>query len=54
MGLSLRDIMNKEERDELDYKTVLTNEEKLKAIVMAETKKIALHLPNAHHHCIFK
>lgn len=46
--------MKKEERDELGYKTVPTNEEKLKAIGMTETKKMALNLPNAQYHCIFK
>ena len=47
MGISLREIMKEEERDELDYKTLLTNVEKLEATGITETKKMALYLPNA-------
>lgn len=47
MGISLREIMKEEERDELDYKTSLTNVEKLEATGITETKKMALYLPNA-------
>lgn len=47
IGFSLREIMKEEERDELDYKTLLTNVEKLEATGMTETKKMALYLPYA-------
>lgn len=40
MGFPLRKTMKEEKSDELDYKTLLTNEEKLEATgFMTETKK---------------